>query len=711
LTIVLLGDDESIEPLENPASLSASRTQEVTSPSRGGIRAFIGGLIFGSPNKPAFREAANIERVIDAGVTAHNVTESTEPQETQSIPSGPTKRKPPVRDPYEVPTDPTPEYEAADATESPPKRLKASIKAKQPIVAAKRSNGRKREVQSRQLRNGVESGGQHSYATPPASTKTNFNDSPAKTNTDEPMIPKRKRGRPPKKDVQAPALNNHAPDLAPPSIERNSVVVGSISNAQARPGEHADSDTAGSTGADISGILMNPSPVKTTAEADILRTTAHKQQGKPLFPDVPDPSGDEEDDMFNDNEAQDHGEAMGQNDNQNADENDVVEQEQPAATELEDLFGTILEELNFKATRVGKKFENREKGWSVLFTHKRIRSAEGKSLNQRLQRMKTGYNGMKNAKANTNNDALENAQSKIKAVIDELRKEVEDTLSSRLGDPQRGLEYFEGQPTRTLLIDLYFKIIPDFVKVIKLGVDAHDAQGSIETPALEEISELLRFLYQLASGAVRQPSEAQPKSHRYKTSQPTRELVPMVRQLRQKLLEELKSRNRKLAQAEYLRKQPERDRKQREKEEEEQAENRRRRKEIYRLQREALQRKLSEPLFGRLLAADIEREAAKAAERNQQLMPFRHRTSSQQTQERHASIDQEVEDDPFRDDDEGYQRVHVFETEKNKRKIDGRNDEDRLKKWSEDERTYFIEGLRLYQGKIFAKPLCNRLLL
>jgi len=120
---------------------------------------------------------------------------------------------------------------------------------------------------------------------------------------------------------------------------------------------------------------------------------------------------------------------------------------------------------------------------------------------------------------------------------------------------------------------------------------------------------------------------------------------------------------------------------------------------------------LSEPLFGRLLAADIEREAAKAAERNQQLMPFRHRTSSQQTQERHASVDQEVEDDPFRDDDEGYQRVHVFETEKNKRKIDGRNDEDRLKKWSEDERTYFIEGLRLYQGKIFAKPLCNGLLL
>jgi len=711
LTVVLLGDNECIEPLENPASPSASRTQEVTSPTRGSLRAFIGGLFFGSPNKPASREAANIEGVIDAGVAAHNVTESTEPQEPQSIPSGPTKRKPPVRDPYEVPTDPTPEYKAADATESPPKRLKTSIKAKQPIVAAKRSNGQKLEVQSRQLRNGVESGGQHSYATPPASTKTNFNDSPAKTNTDDPMIPKRKRGRPPKKDVQAPALNNHAPDLAPSSVERNSVVVGSISNAQARPGEHADADTAGSTGADISGILMNPSPVKTTAEADLLRTTARKQQGKPPFLGVLDPSEDEKDDMLNDNEDQDHGEAMGQNDNRDADENDVVEQEQPAATELENLFGTILEELNFKATRVGTKYDIEKKRWSVPSTHTGLCSAEGKRLDEGLQEMKTGYNGMKNAKASTNNDALENAQSKITAVIDGLRKEVEDTLSSRLGDPQRGLEYFEEQPTRTLLIDLYFNIIPGFVKVIKLGVDAHDAQGSIETPALEEISELLRFLYQLASGAVRQPSEVQPKSQRYKTSQPTRELVPMVRQLRQKLLEELKSRNRKLAQAEYLRKQPERDRKRREKEEEEEAENRRRRKEIYRLQREALQRKLSEPLFGRLLAADIEREAAKAAEKNQQLMPFRHRTSSQQTQGRHASVDQEVEDDPFRDDDEGYQRVHVFETEKNKRKIDGRNDEDRLKKWSEDERTYFIEGLRLYQGKIFAKPLCNRLLL
>jgi hypothetical protein len=160
-----------------------------------------------------------------------------------------------------------------------------------------------------------------------------------------------------------------------------------------------------------------------------------------------------------------------------------------------------------------------------------------------------------------------------------------------------------------------------------------------------------------------------------------------------------------------LRNQPERDRKRREKEEEEEAENRRRRKEIYRLQREALQRKLSEPLFGRIFAADIERETAKAAERNQQSMPFRHRTSSQQTQGRHASVDQEVEDDPFRDDDEGYQRVHVFETEKNKRKIDGRNDEDRLKKWSVDERAYFIEGLRLYQGKITAMPLCNGFLL
>jgi hypothetical protein len=710
----MLDDSESIEALGNPASPSASRIQDVMSPSRSWTGAILGRIRnpFGSPNKPTSDETARLEVVVDAGAAEHNATESTEPQE---IPSIPTKRKLPVRDPYEVPTDSTPVYEAAEATESPLKRLRGSIKAKQPLVAAKRSNGRKLDKQPRQLRNGVRSGEHDSSATVPAGKKVSVSNSPSDTNADEPTTPPKKRGRPPKNVVQAPALNNHAPDLAPPSIEHNSVIVDSISNAQARPVKDADADTAGNTGADISGILMNPSPAKATTEADALRSTAHKQQDKTLFviesERVRDMSEEEEDEMLNENEAQDHGEAMDQNDNQDADESDVVEQEQPASSELEDLFGTILEDMNFKATRVGTKYDIKEKRWSVPFIHAKIYSVNGKRLDRQLQRLKKSYKEMKSAKASTNNDTLENAQSNIKAVIDELRKEVEDALSSRLGDPQRGLEYFKEKPTRTLLTDLYFNLIPDFVKVIKIGVDAHDAQGSIETPALEEISELLKFLYQLASGAVRQPSEAQPKSKQYKTSQPTRELAPMVRQLRQKLLEEMKGRNRKLAQAEYLRKQPERDRKRREKEEEEEAENRRRRNEIYRLQREALQQKLSEPLFGRILAADIEREAAKAAERNQQSMPFRYRTSSQQTQDRHASVDQEIEDDPFRDDDEGYQRVHVFEREKTKRKIDGRNDEDRLKKWSEDERTYFIEGLRLYQGKILRSLFVNGFLL
>jgi hypothetical protein len=486
----------------------------------------------------------------------------------------------------------------------------------------------------------------------------------------------------------------------------------SISNAQERSSEYAHADTAKNTSADISSILMNPSPVKTTSEADALRTTTPKQQGRPVFAIendvVPYSSEDKEDSLLNDNEAQDE-RPVGQYDNQDTRENEVMREEQPAATEVEDIFDTLLKDMGLKVSRVGSKYDRDEKKWSDPFRHSKIYSKRGKRLDRRLKGLKNSYKGMKDAKASTDNDALENAQSEIRIWINELKVETENTLTSRLGDPQRGLEYFEEEPTRTILTDLYFNIIPKFVEVIKFGVDAHDAQGSIKTPALEEISDLLKFLYQLASGAVRQPSKAQPKpgkGQKYQVSQPTRELIPMVRQLRKKVFEELEVRHRTLASAEYERKQPERDRKRREEEEEEEAENLQRRKEIHGLQREALQRKLSEPNFGRILAADIEKEAAKAAVRSQRSMPFRYRTSSRQTPELHATANQEVEDDPFEDDDdEGYQRVHVFETNKNKRTIDGRNDEDRLKKWSKDERTYFIEGLRLHQGNM--KPLPN----
>jgi hypothetical protein len=175
------------------------------------------------------------------------------------------------------------------------------------------------------------------------------------------------------------------------------------------------------------------------------------------------------------------------------------------------------------------------------------------------------------------------------------------------------------------LKDLYFSIIPQCIHTLKKAVAAYNIQGSMATAALQEILKLVDLLHELATAAVTQPKEIQPRpvgSISYQISQPTRYNLKDIRNLKKSILTELSLREREQEWAEEELWRPQRERRLQELREREDAEIRRKRNERHRLQGEfwrAVQNDFFPRPWNRVLQTDIARlEAARKGKGRQE---------------------------------------------------------------------------------------------
>lgn len=343
-----------------------------------------------------------------------------------------------------------------------------------------------------------------------------------------------------------------------------------------------------------------------------------------------------------------------------------------------------LEEMLELVGRIGYSYNGQEERWKLKkVDDTNIITVEGKRLKRRLRGLTTAYMNLQ--KTGGNISLIEDAEVEIEKWSVALQDETHRILTRRLGNPTKNIPYFDINLTRAMLEELYHKLIPSMVQLVKTAIvtrDKHDA--CIKTMHLKQLTELLGSLYMLSATALNQPTESQPVSLFYQLKQPVRSLLPIVRQLQKDINSVVRAREVQRDRIEREEIEAEREREQEEEEEMAEIENRRRIKEVHRKQRLALRKKFDDPLWGRLMRAGIARERAKEAAKSEDR---RYSQAPSSRSRRGASVD----DDPFADVD--FERVHVF----------GKNNvskEGKRKAWSDSERTEFIDIMRLERGKI-----------
>jgi hypothetical protein len=154
------------------------------------------------------------------------------------------------------------------------------------------------------------------------------------------------------------------------------------------------------------------------------------------------------------------------------------------------------------------------------------------------------YDDMKELQAADNYEAMNKCHSNVTRFIAKLEDETIKVLTTPLGVLEVSVENRSKISRRDMLMDIYFNIIPTFVKTMITGILLYGAEGSLATPALEEVTRIVILIGDLAERAVKEPKDVQPKSPAYQLAQPTRRLNPMIRDFYSKCRIELKSRER-----------------------------------------------------------------------------------------------------------------------------------------------------------------------
>lgn len=104
---------------------------------------------------------------------------------------------------------------------------------------------------------------------------------------------------------------------------------------------------------------------------------------------------------------------------------------------------------------------------------------------------------------------------------------VNSIISDRLCIPND--EHKEKSTTKIqrMLKDLYLRIFPEIVKVLRVAVKIHTKHRSILPGALQEVTELAKSLHRLVENAISLPKELQP--HQMKLRRPIRSFAPLIR--------------------------------------------------------------------------------------------------------------------------------------------------------------------------------------
>lgn len=608
-------------------------------------------------------------------------------------PDNPAKRKrvSAQRDVYEMPvTDDEAEGIVKGPTKKMAKRTHLRSKAKEPKVSLKKSNDQPPSSSSRQTRSGKVSG-EIALARQPLAKATLNEDGievpsggkpkrgrprkpqpsqlPAKATPNEDRIEvpsggKRKRGRPRK--VQTSTQDDNEEEPVP--------LVAGISG----PPMSAKVAAGGVEG--ISSILENPSPVKVSAPPATTSSHASDDEGLPELANI------------------------GRERHQVQEPSEAVEEEisTPIAPRVENSFldFELLDRMLEMANRVGHTWKTDTNEWQLVTEGIKLYTNPGKKIYRALGNLKSLYEKLRGAIAMKNLDSIQGTSAEITNLALSIKEQKIQVLSERLGNPA-GIAYVDDvKKTRSLLTDLYFNILPELLECIKLAAQVYDENGIINTPHLREVADLIEVHYDLATAAVKQPKNSQPrkiqiapkkKNVTFQIQRPTQLNIPLLRDLLQKSKGEINSRAAAEKAAESLRLAQEHEIKRQRQERIDSQERRRRRKEVHKQQREDLARQLEDPIWGPILrdqmARDRDAEAAKQA--LEDLKKARVRRS--RVTEPQLPDEESIQDDPF-EDDQYEQRISVFP---NNNRLQNES-----QPWSDERMNDFIEFMRTHDGMV-----------
>jgi hypothetical protein len=588
------------------------------------------------------------------------------------------------RDLYEVEASPQGYEREEDPTNRVIKRPRHNIKGKPPLTRPKTSKSHNTSYQIRPTRgnNITKAGEMETTADVPASGPAS-GDKAANPidNKQAKAAAKRGRGRPRK------ILHQHMRDIdvAAPKIRPTD---GAVSNNLA-PLNNSEAPEEAEEG--VSDMLMNPSPVKVVRGETLPVATASKQGKVAAEPK------DQNIEMVNRITVVEDEEGDEAEENQDVETEVEAEQEasNPSSNEPRGspIDVELLDRMLERAKHVGEKFNTKEQNWSSSHEEK-LWTVPGKRMNRQLKELVSGYEKLNTLKAARDGRGFRDARRDVENIFNLLRHEADEVLRSRFGTD------CDTAKAKTMLTDLYFNTLPQIILAVKKGVQVYDDKGSMKTADIQEISNLVELLHDLASSAIKQPKEIQPRptlsSSTYQISQPTRSNMPDIRSLQKMISVELRSREmaQKLAEEERL--QPELLRRRREKEEREQAELLRKIKERHRIQGNswwALKNNHSLDPWNQIPQFNITSLEAKSSSWRQEATA-RKGKGRQESVELGYSATHSVES--LHHGDQRVERISMFPN-------NNINEVSRLKSVTKEDMSIFIDCMRYEQGKFHRK--------
>lgn len=591
-------------------------------------------------------------------------------------------------DTYMPDSDPEPEEEHSPEEEitygRPAKRQRLKNKAKQPLVQPRRigGNGKVSILQSQMA----------FESNPPAESAAQDQENTARggrgrprkfaeplTKPSQETLPQKKRGRPRKVSKPEPDTIESEPlaELQAEQPLQQTAEADATSREHQSPPQAAEGDgSARDEG--VSDILMSMSPVKpiflarTNDSGSVPEGGASALQAPSISKPTPDSVNDEHD-------PESDGEVSKPSKRFPARSQQSLFLSKPSLIDV-----PALAEIRKAVYLVGFR---QVKNVLKQIKEAKLRTAAGKTISDKIERLRACYRLLQMAKEERNKASTRKYQHKITDLSKLIHVEARKFLShgSAAGDNS------EDEDIERLLKDLYFCVVPKLMRCVECCAEAHVVEGSMETPALQEFSDLVELLERIAYFMTRQPNEVQPKSGKdsYKTSKPTRQLYPKIRDLRKKLSQELRKREKAERLADQNRLWLERERELEEENRQKQIERDNKRMEIRRAQSKAFQEQLNDPDVGRLIARPL-LQAAPDGQIPIQLSLYAKRMLSQHSRKPSVPVEDGEEDDPFAENNTEV-RVSVF----------GKNNKaknSQVRKLTTEERKRFMAVMRRERG-------------
>lgn len=298
------------------------------------------------------------------------------------------------------------------------------------------------------------------------------------------------------------------------------------------------------------------------------------------------------------------------------------------------------------------------------------------ALKKELISIKDSYFSLRTAKTNRKSREIRNLQRKAK---DSIKVIGTMAIELNLKEP-------------AVLAGVYLDIMPNFVKVIMMCVDAHtDDDEDISMASMAEIAGLLKIAYDLGAEAVKQPVSLQPMTAdgTYYARRPTLKTLPRIRERRRAFTTALREKRkaRERAELEEIVAEQQRELEEKRKEEARKSlEDQAALNNLHRKQRHALDMNMADPRLAEWVRREVAGDATQPNTRREETI-HKSRTREAPGTTRPSSILEPVQN--------------------HRRAIDDRNERDGAPQkpentgvpdWSYEEQVIFIETMRSEPG-------------